>query len=76
MESLVFFNLVRKGGKKMELLKRLVTEEEGQDIVEYALMIGLVVVVIWVAVRATGVDTSVSTIWSKVGSSLNSAGGS
>ena len=60
----------------MELLKRLVTEEEGQDIVEYALMIGLVVVVIWVAVRATGVDTSVSTIWSKVGSSLNSAGGS
>jgi len=67
MESLVFFNLVRKGGKKMELLKRLVTEEEGQDIV---------VVVIWVAVRATGVDTSVSTIWSKVGSSLNSAGGS
>jgi Flp pilus assembly pilin Flp len=60
----------------MELLKRLVTEEEGQDIVEYALMIGLVVVVIWVAVKATGVDTSVSNIWSKVGSSLNSTGGS
>jgi len=74
MESLVFFNLVRKGGKKMELLKRLVTEEEGQDIVEYALMIGLVVVVIWVAIKASGVDTGVSTIWSKVSSSVGAAG--
>jgi Flp pilus assembly pilin Flp len=59
----------------MQLLKRLLNEEEGQDIVEYALMIGLVVVVIWVAVKASGVDTSVSTIWSKVNSALDSSGG-
>jgi Flp pilus assembly pilin Flp len=59
----------------MQLFKRLLTEEEGQDIVEYALMIGLVVVVIWVAVKASGVDSSVSTIWSKVESALNTSGG-
>jgi Flp pilus assembly pilin Flp len=56
----------------MQLFKRLLTEEEGQDIVEYALMIGLVVVVIWVAVKASGVDSSISEIWSKVDSSLTS----
>lgn len=56
----------------MQILKRLLTEDEGQDIVEYALMIGLVVVVIWVAVKASNVDTSVSTIWSKVSSALGS----
>lgn len=59
----------------MQLFKRLLNEEEGQDIVEYALMIGLVVVVIWVAVKASGVDSSVSTIWSKVESALNTSGG-
>jgi Flp pilus assembly pilin Flp len=58
----------------MKLLKRLLAEEEGQDIVEYALMIGLVVLVIWVGVKASGVDSSISTIWSGVKSSLASAG--
>jgi Flp pilus assembly pilin Flp len=59
----------------MHLFKRLLNEEEGQDIVEYALMIGLVVVVIWVAVKASGVDVAVSTIWSKVDSALSTTGG-
>ncbi len=58
----------------MEMLKRLITEEEGQDVVEYTLMIGLVVLVIWIAVSATGIDATVSTIWSKVKSSLTATG--
>ncbi len=58
----------------MEMLKRLITEEEGQDVVEYTLMIGLVVLVIWIAVSATGIDTTVSTIWSNVKSALTASG--
>ncbi len=58
----------------MEMLKRLITQEEGQDVVEYTLMIGLVVLVIWIAVSATGIDVTVSTIWSKVKSSLTATG--
>jgi Flp pilus assembly pilin Flp len=60
----------------MELLKRLIVEEEGQNIVEYALMIGLVVLIIWVAVKASGVDTAVATIWNSVKTSLTAASGS
>ncbi|MGH7774318.1 MAG: Flp family type IVb pilin [Candidatus Binatia bacterium] len=60
----------------MELLKRLIVEEEGQNIVEYALMIGLVVLIIWVAVQTSGVDSAVSTIWANVKSSLEAASAS
>ncbi len=54
----------------MELLKRLIFEEEGQNLIEYTLMIGLVVVIIWAAVNASGINDTVSTIWSKVVSAL------
>ena len=60
----------------MELLKRLIVEEEGQNIVEYALMIGLVVLVIWVGVKASGVDSAVLAIWVAVKSSLTAASAS
>ena len=36
----------------MELLKRLITEEEGQGIVECALIVAVVVLLIWSAVTA------------------------
>ena len=45
-------------------LNRLVREEEGQDMVEYALILGLVSIVAVVAVTATG--GSVSQIWDAV----------
>lgn len=35
---------ILKGGKKMNLLKRLFVEEEGQGLVEYALIIGLIAI--------------------------------
>ena len=57
----------------MNMLKRLVVEEEGQNIVEYTLMIGLVVLIIWVANNTLGIDSSVQTIWSNVNQQLSSA---
>ena len=65
---------LRKGGEtRMNMLKRLLVEEEGQNIVEYTLMIGLVVLIIWVAINTLGIDSSVSTIWSNVNQQLSSA---
>ena len=57
----------------MNMLKRLLVEEEGQNIVEYTLMIGLVVLIIWVAINTLGIDSSVQTIWSNVNQQLSSA---
>lgn len=42
----------------MEIMKRLVREEEGQGMVEYALIIALIAVVAAAGVRALGVDIS------------------
>jgi Flp pilus assembly pilin Flp len=50
-----------------------VREEEGQNIVEYTLMIGLVVLVIWAAVEALGIDTAVNTVWNNVKTELGTA---
>lgn len=58
----------------MNMLKRLFVEEEGQNIVEYTLMIGLVVLVIWVAISAFNIPESASTIWSNVNGQLSVAG--
>jgi pilus assembly protein Flp/PilA len=40
------------------MLKRLFTEEEGQGLVEYALIIALIAVVAIVAIRLLGTTTS------------------
>ena len=55
----------------MNMLKRLVVEEEGQNIVEYTLMIGLVVLIIWLAINTLGIGSSVQTIWSNVNQQLS-----
>ena len=57
----------------MNMLKRLMVQEEGQNIVEYTLMIGLVVLIIWVAINTLGIDQSVQTIWKNVNSELTGA---
>jgi Flp pilus assembly pilin Flp len=51
---------------RLDLLRRLMTEEGGQGIVEYSLMIGLVVLIIWVAVNASGVTPFLSQTWNTV----------
>lgn len=50
----------------MELLKRFVREEEGQGLVEYTLIVLLVALVFWIAVRGAGIDTELTAAWGKV----------
>jgi len=54
----------------MELLKRLFKEEEGQGIVEYALIVALVVFGIWVLVSQTGIGAAVTNVFTNVASTL------
>ncbi len=55
----------------MKMPRRLLREEEGQNLVEYTLMIGLVVLTIWLAVNAAGINNILSDIWSRVRNSLS-----
>jgi Flp pilus assembly pilin Flp len=50
----------------MELLKRLVKEEEGQGLVEYTLIVLLVALVFWVAIRNTNIGDELANSWGKV----------
>lgn len=57
----------RKGGERfMELLKRLLVEEEGQGLVEYTLIVVLVALVFWVAIKNTNIGSQLASGWSKV----------
>jgi Flp pilus assembly pilin Flp len=59
-----------KGGESMNLLKRLMTEEDGQGLVEYALIVLLVVFVFWMAIKGTNIGNQLANGWSKIGSCL------
>ena len=50
----------------MELLKRLLVEEEGQGLVEYTLIVVLVALVFWVAIKSTNVGSGLAAGWSRV----------
>ena len=50
----------------MELLKRLLIEEDGQGLVEYTLIVVLVALVFWVAIKNTDIGNGLSSGWSKV----------
>ena len=50
----------------MELLRRLWIEEDGQGLVEYTLIVVLVALVFWVAIKNTNVGNSLASGWSKV----------
>jgi Flp pilus assembly pilin Flp len=50
----------------MELFKRLIAEEEGQGLVEYTLIVLLVALVFWVAVKNTKIGDQLSTSWGNV----------
>lgn len=53
----------------MRLLKRLWTGEEGQGMVEYALIIGLVAVVLILVIP--GMTDSIEAVFNKIKDSLN-----
>ena len=50
----------------MELLKRLMVEEDGQGLVEYTLIVVLVALVFWVAIKQTNIGAQLASGWSKV----------
>lgn len=50
----------------MELLKRLMVEEDGQGLVEYTLIVLLVALVFWVAIKETNIGSQLASGWSKV----------
>lgn len=55
----------------MELIRRFVREEEGQGLVEYALIIGLIAVVAIAALTASG--GSISSIFNTISGKLSDA---
>jgi Flp pilus assembly pilin Flp len=55
----------------MELLKRLVVEEEGQGLVEYTLIVLLVALVLWVAVRESNANGALNSAWQNIIGCLN-----
>lgn len=55
----------------MELIRKFVREEEGQGLVEYALILGLIAIVAIVALTASG--GSVSAIFEKISGELGNA---
>jgi Flp pilus assembly pilin Flp len=54
----------------MQLLKRLMVDEEGQGLVEYALIVLLVVFVFWIAIKSTNIGNQLSASWSNIASCL------
>jgi pilus assembly protein Flp/PilA len=55
----------------VSFINRIVREDDGQDMVEYALILGLISIVAVVAVTATGV--SVNAIWTAVEAAVTAA---
>jgi Flp pilus assembly pilin Flp len=56
----------------MELLKRLVLEEDGQGLVEYTLIVLLVALVFWVAIKGTNIGGALANGWSQISDCVSS----
>jgi len=59
----------------MELFKRLLVEEDGQGLVEYTLIVVLVALVFWVAVKNTNIGSGLALGWSKVTTCVSNPSG-
>jgi len=57
--------------RSMELLKNLLRDEDGQDLIEYALVAGLIGV--GAVVSLSGLDTKIKTAFNNVGNQLTNA---
>jgi Flp pilus assembly pilin Flp len=64
----------RAGVVFIERFSRVVRDERGQDLIEYALMAATIAVAVG-AIFPQSIAPNISTIFSKVSSSLGSAGG-
>ena len=56
----------------MDLFRRLWIEEDAQGLVEYTLIVVLVALVFWVAIKNTNVGNQLASGWSKVTACLGS----
>jgi Flp pilus assembly pilin Flp len=54
----------------VQLLKRLMVEENGQGITEYALILGLVVLALWIAVTQSNIGGQVNALFGRVGAEV------
>jgi Flp pilus assembly pilin Flp len=54
-------------------IRRLLTNEEGQDLVEYILIAAFIAVVCWLAIQATGL--AVSDLWDVIETTMETAAG-
>ena len=60
--------LQRQGGQAMEQLRRLWSEEQGQDIAEYAVMLAVILVIVVGTIRLIG--SNANNVFSQVASSI------
>ncbi len=56
----------------MEVLTRLVKEQEGQGLTEYALILGLVVIGFWIAIKNTDLGTALSNLFTTAKNTVTS----
>jgi len=49
-----------------KLLERLLVEDNGQGLVEYTLIVVLVALVFWVAIKSTNIGSGLAAGWSKI----------
>lgn len=50
----------------MKQLSKLMKKQDGQGLVEYTLMLVLVALVFWVAIKGTDIGKSLTTAWTDV----------
>jgi pilus assembly protein Flp/PilA len=58
-------------GRSIALLKNILRDEDGQDLIEYALVAGLIGV--GAVVSLSGLDTKIKTAFNNVGNQLTNA---
>ena len=56
----------------MEFVNSFVREEEGQDVLEYGLLMAFVAVVAFVAIQAVGTD--IGTLWTNIRTNVDTIG--
>jgi Flp pilus assembly pilin Flp len=56
----------QKGGEKHEKTSRALVEDSGQGLVEYTLIVVLVALVFWVAIKNTNIGSGLAAGWSKI----------
>ena len=58
--------------KRMKFLQKLLSNEDGQGLIEYTLIMFLVALVIWVAIKNTTVGNSLANNWTTITNCVSS----